>query len=166
MVKRERIDAVVGPTQNTQFIREDMTEQDLNSEVELLKSRDLMEKVVLETGLHKQRKTSFLSSVLLKLAGQPQERSEDELRIMRAAESLGKDLTVEPLRKTKLIQLTYGSRDPQQAATVLQAVVRHYLEKHLAVHRLPGALDFFQTQTEQYRNGLTDAEAKLAEFGS
>src|SRR5438876_1100397 len=165
MVKRERIDAVVGPTQNTQFIREDMTEQDLNSEVELLKSRDLMEKVVLETGLHKQRKTSFLSSVLLKLAGQPQERSEDELRIMRAAESLGKDLTVEPLKKTKLIQLTYGSRDPQQAARVLQTLVRLYLEKHLAVHRLPGALDFFHTQTEQYRNGLSDAEAKLAEFG-
>ncbi len=165
MVKRERIDPVVGATQNTQLIAEDMTEQDLNSEVELLKSRDLMEKVVSETGLHKRNKRSFLGSLLLKLSGQPQERSEEELRIMRAAESMEKDLTVEPLKKTKLVRLTYGSTDPRLAATVLQTLVRFYLEKHLAVHRLPGALDFFQTQTNQFRNGLSDAEAKLAQFG-
>ena len=166
LVKRERIDPVLGPTQNTtQLIPEAIGEQDLNSEVELLKSRDLMEKVVVETGLQKQRKASFLRSVL-KLSRQPQGRSEEELQIMRAAGSLEKDLTVEPLKKTKLLELTYRSSDPQQAAMVLQTLVRLYFEKHLAVHRLPGALGFFQTQTEQYRNGLTEAEAKLAEFGS
>jgi len=165
MVKRERIDPVLGTTQNMQIIPEDMTEQDLNSEVELLKSRDLMERVVLETGLHKEGKTSVLRSMLLKLSRQTQERSEQELRIMRAAASLQKDLVVEPLKKTKLVRVTYGSRDPQLSAKVLQTLVHFYLEKHLAVHRLPGALDFFHTQTEQYRNGLSDAEAKLAEFG-
>ncbi len=166
MVKRERIDPVLGTTQNMQLITEELTEQDLNSEVELLKSRDLMENVVSETGLYKQMKTSFLRPVLLKLSGQPQQQPEEKLQIMRAAATLGKDLKVEPLRRTKLIQLTYGSPDPQRAAMVLQTVVRLYLEKHLAVHRLPGALDFFQTQTAQFRNGLAHAEAKLAEFGS
>ena len=165
MVKRERIDPVLGTTQNMQLITEELTEQDLNSEVELLKSRDLMEKVVSETGLYKQSKTSFLRPMLLKLSRQPQQRSEEDLRIMRAAASLEKDLTVEPLKKTKLVRVTYGSPDPQLAARVLQTLVRLYLEKHLAVHRLPGALGFFQAQTEQYRNGLSDAEAKLAEFG-
>src|SRR5437667_9290889 len=166
MVKRERIDPILGPTQNMQLVREDLTEQDVNSEVELLKSRDLLEKVVVETGFHKQRKTSFFNSVLLKLSGEPEGRSEEKLQIMRAAATLGKDLTVEPLKKTKLVQVTYGSPDPQFSARVLQTVVRLYLEKHLAVHRLPGALDFLQTQTNQFRNGLTEAEAKLAKFGS
>src|SRR3989442_13102913 len=69
MVKRERIDQVLGGNQNTQLIAEDMTELDLNSEVELLKSRDLLERVVVESGLHKQAKASFLRSVLLKLSG-------------------------------------------------------------------------------------------------
>ena len=166
MVKRDRIDPVIGPTQNTQLVHEDLTEQDLNSEVELLKGRDLLEKVVVETGFHKQRKTSFFRSVLMKLSPGPNGQSEEQLQIMRAAATLGKDMTVEPLKKTMLVQVTYGSPDPQFSAMVLQTVVRLYLEKHLAVHRLPGALDFLQTQTDQFRNGLTEAEAKLAEFGN
>jgi uncharacterized protein involved in exopolysaccharide biosynthesis len=40
------------------------------------------------------------------------------------------------------------------------------LEKHLAVHRPPGAFEFFQQETEQYRKSLNDAEARLARFGS
>src|SRR5437867_8968783 len=124
MVKRERIDPVLDSTQNTQLIREELTEQDLNSEVELLKSRDLMEKVVLESGLHRQGKRSFLRSLLFKLSRHPQERSDEELRILRAAERLGHDLTVEPVKRTKLIGLTYGSPDPQLSAKVLQTVIR------------------------------------------
>ena len=41
-----------------------------------------------------------------------------------------------------------------------------YLEKHLAVHRLPGAFDFFQKQTERYRNELTANEGHLIRFDS
>src|SRR5439155_25976437 len=59
MVKRERLDPVVGPDRDTQLIAQDMTEVDLNSEVELLKSRDLLEKVVVENGLHQQSTRSF-----------------------------------------------------------------------------------------------------------
>src|SRR5262249_32664221 len=78
MVKRDRIDPVIGTTQNTQLVHEDLTEQDLNSEVELLKSRDLLEKVVVETGFHKQRKTSFFRSVLMKLSPGPNGQSEEQ----------------------------------------------------------------------------------------
>jgi uncharacterized protein involved in exopolysaccharide biosynthesis len=40
------------------------------------------------------------------------------------------------------------------------------LDKHLAVHRPPGAFEFFQKETEQYRKSLKEAEARLARFGS
>ena len=166
MVKRERLDQVVGGNQNTTLIAEGMTEQDVNSEVELLKSRDLLEKVVVESGLNTQSTASFFSSVLEYLPGPAKGGPDRDARTLRAVQSLEKDLKVEPLRKTKLIQVTYGARDPQLAVTVLQTLVRLYLEKHLAVHRLPGALDFFQNQAEQYRQGLAEAEQHLAEFGS
>jgi len=38
------------------------------------------------------------------------------------------------------------------------------LEKHVAVHRPPGALDFLQQQTDEYRQGLAAAEKQLAAF--
>src|SRR6266516_3010314 len=166
MVKRERLDQVVGGNQNTQLIAEDLTEQDVNSEVELLKSRDLLERVVVESGLNKQSTKSFLSSALAQLPGQAKKQSDQGLLTLRAVQNLEKSLKVEPLKRTKLIQVTYSSRDQQASATVLHTLVRFYLEKHLAVHRLPGALDFFQNQVQQYRKGLTEAEEQLAEFGS
>src|SRR5205809_6320573 len=107
MVKRERLDQVVGGNQNTQLIAEDLTEQDVNSEVELLKSRDLLEKVVVESGLNTQSTASFFSSVLEYLPGPAKGGPDRDARTLRAVQSLEKDLKVEPLRKTKLIQVTY-----------------------------------------------------------
>ena len=85
---------------------------------------------------------------------------------LRAVRSLEKKLQVEPLRKTNLINVTYQSQDPELAARVLNTLSNLYLEKHLAVHRLPGAFDFFQKQTERYRNELTANEEHLVRFNS
>jgi uncharacterized protein involved in exopolysaccharide biosynthesis len=142
LVKRERVDPVVTAEQTTQNIAPEFTEQDLNSEVELLKSRDLLEKVAVASGMA--------------LA--------DRAEIFRAAQTLQKDLKVEPLKKTKLIKVTYRSSSPYQAAKVLQTLTRLYLDKHMEVHRPAGALDFFQARAEEYRKGLKNAEQQLARF--
>ena len=71
---------------------------------------------------------------------------------------------VEVVKKTNLIAVKYESPDPELAARVLTALTNLYLEKHLEVHRPPGAFDFFQQETQQYRKGLTDAEARLVDF--
>src|ERR1700733_6275054 len=61
LVKRERIDPVVTPQASTTLpVAAAVTEEDLNSEVELLRSRDLLEKVVLACGL--ERKSNSTSS--------------------------------------------------------------------------------------------------------
>ena len=52
LVKRERVDAVVsGDPKAASLGRSDVTEDELNSEVELLRSRDLLEQVALAAGL-------------------------------------------------------------------------------------------------------------------
>ena len=50
---RQRSDAIVTPSANApaQFSNDQVSEEDLNSEVELLNSDDLLRKVVLATGL-------------------------------------------------------------------------------------------------------------------
>lgn len=166
LVKRERADPVVNPDPNTQLAMPSLTEEDLNSEVELLKSRDLLEKVVAASGLDVQATPSFLGSVLAAIEGRPGEQvPAGQLRTLRAVRSLEKSLDVQPLKKTKLIIVSYESPDPQLSAKVLQTLARLYLEKHVAVHRVPGALDFFQNQTEQYRQKLLQAQQQLAGFG-
>src|SRR2546425_4122794 len=51
LVKGERADPLVTPEKDSIMPRPEVTEQDVNSEVELLKSRDLLEKVVLANGV-------------------------------------------------------------------------------------------------------------------
>jgi uncharacterized protein involved in exopolysaccharide biosynthesis len=159
LVKRERVDPLVTTEPNAmrQFNHDVVTEEDLNSEVELLKSRDLLEKVVETCGLHLSQ-PSFWDSLLPGGAGGK------DLRIPKAVRSLEAKLEVEPLKKSNLIEVTYASTDPELSARVLTTLASNYLAKHVAVHRPPGAFDFFQQQTEQYQKELAAAEARLADF--
>ena len=77
-----------------------------------------------------------------------------------------KNCSVEAVKKTDLIEVSYKTADPQLAYRVLSTLADSYLEKHLGVHRPPGAFEFFQQETEQYRKNLEQAEARLARFGS
>ena len=159
LVKHERVDPVVTsePHAMPQLGNDVVTEQDLNSEVELIQSRDLLQKVVEACGLQL-GKRSFWDSLFPGSAGRK------DLRIPKAVRTLEADLKVEPLKKSNLIEMTYTSTDPELSARVLTTLADDYLVKHLEVHRPPGAFNFFQQQTEQYRRELATAEGRLADF--
>jgi len=166
LVKRERADPIMTPDRSSQSLAlRDITPEDLNSEVELLKSRDLLEKVVVACGLHTLQPDSAPGpAVDPKTANGSDEPPGLDLRIPRAVGTLEKVLVVEVIAKSKLIEVRYAARDPQLAAKVLQTLSALYLEKHVAVHRPPGVFDFLQQQTDQYKKGLAAAEKQLAEF--
>ena len=50
------------------------------------------------------------------------------------------------------------------AELVLKTLATVYMEKHLEVHRPYGEFKFFDQQTEQYKQGLDQAQNKLTEF--
>src|SRR5207248_11397357 len=63
LVERERMDPVVSPLQDAQVVfRGEVAEEELNSEVELLDSQDVLRQVVVSCGLHRHK--SFLASLL------------------------------------------------------------------------------------------------------
>jgi uncharacterized protein involved in exopolysaccharide biosynthesis len=167
LVKRERTDPVITSEVNAlPQISSSVTEEELNSEVELLKSRDLLEKVVVVCGLQRAETNSLWASLsqVAKAYDTSPVAGRDE-SIPKAVRVLEKRVQVEPVKKTNLIAVTYKSTDPQLAAQVLATLANLYLEKHVTVHRPPGAFDFFKQEAEQYRNGLASAEARLAAFG-
>lgn len=157
----ERVDAAVTPDRNGFLpLRDSPTEEELNSEVELLKSSDLLEKVVLACGLQGATSKSPLAS-----SGPPtDEEPRNERRIPQAIRTLERQLQVEPVKKTSLISVRYDSPDPQLAARVLTTLASLYLEKHAAVHRPPGAFEFFQRERQRYQKELDSAEVQLADF--
>jgi uncharacterized protein involved in exopolysaccharide biosynthesis len=166
LVKRERADPVVTSEASAQpQFAIGVTEEELNSEVELLKSRDLLEKIVLACDLLQHQSDSAWSRVLTAIIVQTGARTpETDARVAKAVVSLEKQLKVDVVKKTNLIAVNYESPDPELAARVLNILANLYLEKHIAVHRPSGAFDFFQQETQLYRKGLTDAEARLVDF--
>jgi uncharacterized protein involved in exopolysaccharide biosynthesis len=157
LVRRERVDPVVTaqPNANPQLVREEITESELNSEVELLKSPDLLRKVVLATDLqsHEHSWRFFFFG-----------KSSEEIRIAKAVRQLAKSLKAEPLPKTNVIPVTFESRDPELSARVLNSLASLYVEKHLQVHRPTGEFKFFDQETAQLRQGLDLAETRLTDF--
>src|ERR1700676_5751254 len=122
LVKRERVDAAVSPVRDAALPnRGDVTEEELNSEVELLKSRDLLEKVVLACNLQELQSDHFGDRLLPAAAtGAAGDGQDSDKKISQAVVALENKLQIEPLKKTDLIQVTYSSPAPQLPARVLR----------------------------------------------
>jgi uncharacterized protein involved in exopolysaccharide biosynthesis len=164
LVKPARVDPVATPEAALPQFATGVTEEELNSEVELLKSRDLLEKIVRTCDLQNQNHSAW-SRMLAAISAHTGPRTpEKDPGVAKTVLTLAKELRVDAVKKTNLIAVNYESTDPELAARVLNALANLYLEKHVAVHRPPGAFDFFQQQTQQYRKGLADAEAHLVDF--
>ena len=114
----------------------------------------MLEQVAVAAGLYTARASSSSSSAAVATASLPQ-----------VVQQLESSLTIAPVRKTTFIKLIYRSSDPTRAARVLAEIGRLYPEKHLALHRPPGAYEFFSAQAERFKTELHEAEASLKEFG-
>ena len=166
LVKRDRVDAAVSPGRDAVMSNPgEVTEEELNSEVELLKSRDLLEKVVVSCNLQELQSSHFWDRLLPVAATRENADGQDsDKKISQAVLTLENKLQIEPIKKTDLIQVTYESPDPQLAARVLSILGNLYLEKTVEVHRPPGAFEFFQAESQHYDQELQTAEEQLTKF--
>jgi uncharacterized protein involved in exopolysaccharide biosynthesis len=147
LVRHDRAEPLISSQQNAQLHADtpEISEEELNSEVELLHSQDLLRKVVI--------------ALQYKDPASVDERSVD-----RGVKELSKHLVVEPLRRTNIIGVKYQSRERAQAARVLESLAVLYKEKHLAVHRSSGEMAFFDHEANRYATELAEAQAKLIGF--
>ena len=155
LVRRGRADPPVTaePNAPVDFARVVVTEEELNSEVELLKDDEVLRRVVEANHLESHDRLHWL---------RPGE--DHAARVERAARRLAKQLKVDPIKKTNLIAVTYEAQEPQTAAKVLQSLAGVYLEKHMEVHRPGGEFHFFDQQTAESRRQLEESQQRLLDF--
>jgi len=155
LVRRGRIDPAVTPTETAPPLvaHEEITEEELNSEVELLQDQDILRKVVLDTGLA--ANVSWFPRL---------SREDPEEQIARAVKRLAGKLDVRPVRKSHLITVSYKSSDPRLSAAVLKALADAYLARHVSLRRPSGQQTFFDEQMQQSRRAMEDVESQLIQF--
>lgn len=146
LVRNSRADMVVSSDRAPGLVTGEVTETEMNSELELLRGRDLLEQVA--------------TTVLL--ADLPKPVAPAVLE--KAIRQVEKNLHVAALRKTNVISATYTAARPEAGAAVLRVLSTLYLEKHLKAHQTEGAFDFFRAQAEHYRGELARIEKQMGAF--
>lgn len=167
LVKRDRLDPLVSTEATTQVITgsPSVTEEETNSEVELLQSHDVLEKVVLASGLEKPHNETWISQTMSRVGSLLEPNQTDADRLEKAVRKLAKKLKVETgTTKSNLIEVTYKSPDPHLSYAVMHALANFYLEKHVDVHRPFGSAEFFASEADKYKHALDASEQRLKDF--
>ena len=158
LVRRERVDPVVtGEVNSPMMMTPVITEEEMNSEVELINNYDVIRQAIIDSGFDKQH--SMLEKVT-DILGKP----DPDKRMAGLVEKVKGHLTVKVVAKTNMIKIDYTSRNPKLAAALLTALDNAYLRKHQEVHRPGGQYKFFDQEVAKARENLNDAEGKLKAF--
>jgi uncharacterized protein involved in exopolysaccharide biosynthesis len=165
LVKHNRMDTVVSPEATSAARQGFLTEQDLSSEAELMKSRDLLEKAAISCHLPKAPAIYRVSFPTANAFAGSKDKGPDLWQVSEAVRELNDGISAVPLRNSNLISIKFESRNPVSASCVLNTLARLYIDKHLNVHRAGGAYEFFRVEAERYKTQLDEVETRLARFG-
>jgi uncharacterized protein involved in exopolysaccharide biosynthesis len=127
----------------------DLTEEQLNSDVEVLTSRDLLDEVV-NPGWSAKPRASYSKSEL--------DAHE------KAVGSLSRRLTATVARKSNVLLASISATTPDAAQEQLKRLLAAFIARQRQISRPPGAARFFAEQAERYKSELTKAQLALAEF--
>jgi uncharacterized protein involved in exopolysaccharide biosynthesis len=138
-------------------------EEQINSEIEILRSQSLLTQVVESLGPTKiyEGLDQEDSGILGKILGSG---SSQVSPAQRAVAKFEKDLTVEGIKKSNVIEVSVKNTDPVMAAAVTNKLVHLYLDRHLEVFKTPQSYKFFQDQSEILMNKHRETAGRLEAF--
>ncbi|MEH6552239.1 MAG: polysaccharide biosynthesis tyrosine autokinase [Pseudomonadales bacterium] len=155
------------------------------TQYEILRSRNMAERVVLKLGLHKppyvqpagtettsKKDTSWFNLKALLPAEKkqpPKQLTEDEKTAQRIASKtsfVAGGLTVEPAESSQLVYLSFRSGDPKLAALIVNTVVAEFISQHLEsrLERTQVATVWLSERLAGLRENLRESEQRLQNF--
>ena len=93
----------------------------------------------------------------LKLTDPPNERA-------KAIEVLSKSIQVAAEDESNVVTVTVEGRSPFEAQETCEVLLKTFLKTHLDAHRVPGALEFFESQTAAVKSDLDAATSQLRDL--
>ena len=189
MVRIGRESATLDPTVATGQV---MTvtpsrENEINSEIEILKSRELAQKVVDAIGpknIIEGPKEKISAAAL-----EPGQRDLQQFRNLleeinkifadfllnlgignpladrdKAIIQFRKNFTVEVLKNTNILFVSYEGPDHTLSQVILAKLIDFFLEKHIVTHRTAGSYEFFNKQSDQLRDQVVKIEEELTKL--
>ena len=160
-------------------------ESELKSEIEILRSRDLIEKVVDAIGATtffnppkemveksesiggklREAKSEFkkgFRQVLDGVVGSSKKGTSDPWKDRyNAVQLVENGLKAEALKNSNIITISFEAENRKVAQETINKLIELFLEKHMNVYRPAGSYKFFDEQTAETRKNLVSAEENL-----
>lgn len=158
LVKIGREDTYTNPVQasaGTTVFESSAREERLNSEMEILSSRSLLESVIRDIRVDRLYPGIEKGLSLVQLTKEE-----------RAVLKLQKGLRVEPVKKSDVIKVQFRHNDKALAAEVVNRIMDRFIELHSKVHQQSKTFTFFDQQAETLNKKLLDAERSYDNFRS
>lgn len=154
MITSDRADVTIQPTEADSLALLKLNEAIVNSEVYVIRSRQLLEQVV--RGLALARAGGNMMNIA--------NAADNSERISERAVRIANRLKVTPVRNSNVIQIQFLSGDASQAAQVVNRIIDEYLAYHAIVHSQQGLSGFYEEQSAVLLQTLRRAEDSLSEF--
>lgn len=124
----------------------------LNSEVQILNSQDLKERVITKLGVAK---------IYPRLAEQvPELDKAKELAVLAMEQSL----QVRTIKNSSIVELAFQGPDPQTAAEVVYQLIYYYGAKRIEIFKDPKSILFLEKKAAEYQQKLRETEDEMAAF--
>jgi uncharacterized protein involved in exopolysaccharide biosynthesis len=140
--------SVLGPTMD---LFQDRANE-INSEIDILTSAFLVERVINEIGVAQYLDSDEFAS------------GDDVEAIERAVSHFKRQLSVNSDPNSNIISLTFRARDPNLAQDSLATLIRSYLDRHIEIHSTQASPQFFEQRSTDLLNKLTNTEDRLEIF--
>ena len=162
LITTQRADLTLQPTTTDRLSTVTLNEAVVNSEVHIIRSRELLERVAQRIasgtggGARNGRGANGKAIATEDLSG-------DEKLGMQAIR-LGEGLMVTPIKNSNVIQIDYRSSDPKRAAFTVNRVLEEYVAVHSEIHGNRELTRFYEDQRRSLGGNLRRAEVALQEF--
>jgi uncharacterized protein involved in exopolysaccharide biosynthesis len=149
IMQSARSSAVISPDRTTSSMLASVSEEQLNSELAMLQSEDVLSKVA-DPGWD---------------PALARTRSKAELKQhAKLLTSFTKHLTVDPIGKSDVMSLSFGASSAAEAQDTLNRLAAAYLDQHERLQRRSGTASFYEEQAARYKEQWNAAVNNLVAF--
>jgi len=149
IMQSARSSAVISPDRTTSSVLASVSEEQLNSELEILQSEDVLSKVA-DPGWD-------LAAARTKSKAELKQHA-------KLLTSFSKHLTVDPIGKSDVMSLSFSASSAAEAQDTLNRLAAAYLEQHERLQRRSGAAGFYEEETARYKEQWNQANHRLVDF--
>lgn len=187
LVSRDRVDPQISPAEKLpEMVRSDISDEEFNSELELIQSNEVIAGAVKDLDLvrdraprretrlddARQRVREFLSGLTRRTPSDPEKTSQataesragDDFAVEKAVNRVSDNLDVVPTKKSRVIKITYADTDPLRAKKTLEKIYEKYVELHVQMNENPQAGQVFNQQSDSFNRKLSQSTSALKQF--